>query len=98
MNLKHKDIVDGKIYFGIIFFSNFDTPFVLDKGDRRFFVTICNWNKEYTDDIKKKGYFRSIFEHYSNEENLIGLYYYLMNRYIKKIIKVMLSLQRQRNL
>jgi len=49
MNIKGKQVVFGRVYAGIIFFSNSISPFRLDKGDRRFFVTRCDWSKEIAD-------------------------------------------------
>lgn len=42
MNLKHRAIVTDDVYCGMIFYSNSLSPFCLDKGDRRFFVTRCD--------------------------------------------------------
>ncbi|MGR0480949.1 MAG: primase-helicase family protein [Candidatus Electronema sp. V4] len=42
MNMKHGSVITGRVYAGLIFFSNYDRPFKLDEGDRRFFITRCN--------------------------------------------------------
>ena len=87
MNLKGKDIKNGKVYCGIIFFSNSLSPFRFDDGDRRFFVTRCDWKKEEADEYKINGYFDKLASHYSDNINLNGLYYYLLNREIKTNMK-----------
>ena len=83
MNIKYGSIITERVYAGLIFFSNYDRPFKLDEGDRRFFVTRCNWTKEYADKLKEQGYFDELSNFYNDEENIHGLYYYLMNHDIK---------------
>ena len=87
MNRKGKEIHFGNVYAGIIFFSNSKSPFRLDEGDRRFFVTRCDWSKLEADKIKADGYFSKLSDYYTDPVHLHGLYHYLLNREIKTAMK-----------
>ena len=82
MNMKNGKVIFGKVYAGIIFFSNSISPFRLDHGDRRFFVTRCDWSKEIADGHKKEGYFTKLASFYEDPIHQWGLYQYLLNRTI----------------
>lgn len=87
MNLKGKEMLFGNVFAGIIFYSNSISPFSLDKGDRRFFVTRCDWTKSKADGYKSDGYFSKLASIYSDPVHLHGLYHYLLNRDIKTNMK-----------
>lgn len=82
MNMKNGKVIFGKVYAGIIFYSNSTSPFRLDHGDRRFFVTRCEWSKEVADEYKREGYFTKLASFYEEPLHLWGLYQYLLNRTI----------------
>ncbi|MDR3666422.1 MAG: DUF5906 domain-containing protein [Ignavibacteriaceae bacterium] len=87
MNLKGKEVVFENVYAGLVFFSNHESPFRLDEGDRRFFVTRCAWSKEEADKHKEDGYFHKLASFYKDPVNLHGLYHYLLNRKIGTDLK-----------
>ena len=88
MNMKGKEVKFGQVYAGIVFFSNSMFPFRLDDGDRRFFVTRCDWSKSDTDKLKESGHFKELATYYYSEpKHLHGLYHYLLNREIKTNMK-----------
>lgn len=87
MNLKGKDIVNESVYCGMIFFSNYRSPFRLDEEDRRFFITRCDQTKEEANILKESGYFNTLFSYYSDLKRLNGLCYYLLNRNISTNMK-----------
>jgi len=87
MNLKGREMLYGCVYAGIIFYSNSISPFRLDEGDRRFFVTRCDWSKSIADGFKEKGHFSKLASFYSDPINLHGLYHYLLTRNIKTNMK-----------
>lgn len=70
MNLKHGKVVSSRVYAGIIFYSNSLSPFRLDKGDRRFFVTRCDWTKKDADEYKSEGYFTKLASFYEDPIHL----------------------------
>lgn len=44
-----------------------------------FFVTRYDWTKEFADSLKIEGYFTKLYNYYSDQKRLNGLYYYLLN-------------------
>ena len=87
MNIKSNPMKFGRVYAGIIFYSNSASPFRLDDGDRRFFITRCGWSKTEADKYKNDGYFSKLASFYSDPVNLHGLYHYLLNRDINTDMK-----------
>jgi hypothetical protein len=88
INMKGGKVLYGKAYAGIIFFSNSTSPFRLDKGDRRFFITRCDWTKEEADAYKMNGYFDKLSSYYENNPtHLNGLYHYFLDRKINTDMK-----------
>jgi len=87
MNIKSRPIQFGRVYAGIIFFSNSISPFRLDEGDRRFFITRCDWSKTEADKYKSEGYFSKLASFYSDPKHLYELYHYLRNRKISTDMK-----------
>lgn len=87
MNLKGKAMLFGCVFAGIIFFSNSTSPFRLDDGDRRFFISRCDWSKKEADEYKKHGHFSKLASFYSDTVHLHGLYHYLLNREINTDMK-----------
>ncbi len=87
LNRKGKSITNAKIFDGIIMFSNYDNPFKIESGERRFFATKCTWNTADVMKLEKALYFKKLREFYQDENNINGLYYYLLNRDIKSNLK-----------
>ncbi len=88
LNIKHKDIIDTNVYAALIFFSNHEYFFKLEDGDRRFFVTRCDWTTEDIERNEKEKYYYNLINYYKNEPlHQFGLFTYLKNREIKINLK-----------